>query len=87
MGLTSSGETQRKPTYRHFHRLHGEVTWWLQGFGSGGVPKRGECCKRSEAHERVGWKGADVLTEVSQLWHSKIPEQLVGLHCPVVEVP
>lgn len=75
------------PTYRHLHRLHREVAWRLQGPGPRGVPEGGECRERAEAHERVGGKRADVLADVSQLWHPKIPEQLVGLHRPVPVVP
>lgn len=92
-GRGSPGERQGNPqagqpsTYRHLHRLHREVTWRLQGPGPRGVPESGECSERAEAHERVGGKRADVLSDVSQLWHPKIPEQLVGLHCPVQVVP
>lgn len=81
------GRQSSPSTYRHLHRLHGEVAWWLQGSGSRGVPEGGDGCESSKAHERVGRQSANVLSEVSQLWHSKIPEQLVGLHCPVLVVP
>lgn len=60
------------PTYRHFHGLHGEVTWWLQGLGPGGVPEGSERGKSSEAHKCVGRKGAHVLPNVHQLWQPKI---------------
>lgn len=73
-------------TYRYFHRLHGEVTWWLQGLRPGGIPEGGECCKSSEPHEGVGWKGTHVLPDVNQLWHSKIPEQLMDFHGSVLVV-
>lgn len=69
-------------TYAHFHRLHGEVAWRLQGFGPRGVPESGEGCKSANAHERVARKSAEVLSEVTQLWHSEVLQQLVGFHRP-----
>lgn len=74
-------------TYRHLHRLHGQVAWRLQGPRPRGVPEGGERRERPEAHERVGWEGPHVLLEVNQLWHPKVPEQLVGLHHPGLAVP
>lgn len=73
-------------TYRYFHRLHGEVTWRLQSLGSGSIPEGGERCKSSKSHECVGRKGAHILPDVKQLWHSKIPEQFMDFHGTVLLV-
>lgn len=96
MRLNSSENMKRKstrqagphpPTYRYFHRLHGEVTGWLQSLRSRGVPESGERSEGSEAHECVGWKRTYVLPDVNQLWHPKIPEQFMDFHGSVLVIP